>query len=197
MYTETVKMGEKVSIQKTVAVLKKRGVVVFPTETCYGLGTDATSKRCIEKIYEIKGRDRSKKMAAAFSSLKMAEKYTDIGRNERILAKKFMPGPLTIVKKGKSFRIPDNDFVLSVIRNFGKPITVTSANRSGEKELYRIKDVVKEFSGTVDLIVDAGNLRKRRPSTVFDMDSMRILRKGPIGEEKIRRAILYKSDKCN
>ncbi|HLD39323.1 MAG TPA: Sua5/YciO/YrdC/YwlC family protein, partial [archaeon] len=83
------------------------------------------------------------------------------------------------------FRIPDNKFVLSLIRKLGKPITSTSANISGSENLYKIKDIIKLFDKKVDMIIDAGNIPKRKASTLFDTIEGKIIREGPISEKKI------------
>ena len=126
----------------------------------------------------------------------MAEKYAVIDPLARRLIKKFMPGRLTLVVRKKKtlpyilsketvgFRIPPHAFSLALLKKFGKPITATSANNSGHPPIYRIKDAIKTFSDA-DLIIDAGNLPKRKPSTVFDIINRKVLRKGPVKEKGI------------
>lgn len=184
------------ALQQSLQVLKEGGVVIYPTETLYGIGADATNDRAVEKVIRIKKRSKAKKISIAFSDLKMAKRYLVITKNAEKLAKAFMPGPLTLIveNRGKlrrkiGFRIPDNAFVRRLIRKLDKPITTTSANISGGRELYRIKDVIKAFGGKVDLIIDAGNLKKRKPSTVFDVAENKILRKGPVSEKEIRAVL--------
>lgn len=201
--TEITKINSKDAVIRAVDTLNSGGTIIYPTETCYGLGADATNDSAVSNIVKIKKRSKSKRISAAFSDLNMARKYLVITKDAEKLAKAFMPGPLTLIVESKSrtngriedasdgstkkvgFRIPDNDFARSLIRKLGKPITSTSANISGDKELYRIKDVIKAFDGIVDLIVDAGNLPKRKPSTVYDVAERKILRKGPVSEKEI------------
>jgi L-threonylcarbamoyladenylate synthase len=189
--TEVVKISNKGAIAKAVAILSSGGIVVYPTETCYGIGADATSDDAVKKVIRIKKRDKGKKISIAFSDLKMAKRYVVMTKRAEKLAKAFMPGPLTLIveskgKKKVGFRVPDNNLVRRIIKKLGKPITTTSANISGKGELYKIRDVVKAFSGKADLILDAGNLPRKKPSTVFDTTNMKILRMGPISEKDIK-----------
>ncbi len=194
--TEIIKTSSKKAVERAIYFLANGGVIVYPTETSYGLGADATKDAAVKKIIKIKRRIKSKKISIAFSDLRMAKKYLIITKNAEKLAKEFMPGPLTLAVESKTkpgkkigFRIPDNTFVLSLIRKFGKPMTATSANISGKYDLYKIKDVVKIFDGKVDLIIDGGDLPKRKPSTVFDVIGKRILRKGPVSEKQIKEVL--------
>lgn len=193
MKTEIVKINNKHAIGKALQVFTNGGLVIYPTETIYGIGVDATNDKAVLKLIKIKKRAGEKKFLIAFSDIKTTKKYLVITKKAGMLAKAFMPGPLSLIveTKGKpvrkvGFRIPDNKFVLGVIRKLGKPITSTSANISGRENLYKIKDIIKAFDGKVDLIIDAGNIPKRRPSTVYDVTEGKILRKGPISEKQIQ-----------
>ena len=195
MKTEILKINNS-TIVKAVHVLSKGGIIIYPTETVYGIGADATNDKAVKKVIDVKKRLPSKHIIVAVSDLKMAKKYAVVTKKAEILAKKFMPGPLTLVVESKSrparkirFRIPDNKFVLSIIRKFGKLITTTSANISGRENLYKIKDIIKSFDGKVDMIIDAGNIPKRKPSTVFDVLEGKVVREGSISEKKILDAL--------
>ena len=187
---EIIKSTDKKAVQEAVRIFMSGGVVVYPTETSYGLGGDATSNKAVKKVIALKKRAKTKKISIAFSDLKMAQKYLIITKDAERLAKAFLPGPLTLVvenrvKKKVGFRIPNNKLVRSMIKKLGKPITATSANISGEGDLYKIKDVMKIFDNKANLIIDGGNLKKRSTSTVFDVMERKILRKGPVSEKKI------------
>lgn len=183
---------------KAAAALRNGGLIIYPTETQYAIGADATSRQALEKVFAVKRRPEEKKLIIAFSSLAMAGKYLKLGKEATVLARHFMPGPLTLVVKSTkglamkgdaAFRIPDNAAALAVIRRFGKPVTTTSANISGDRPIYRIKDIINTFSGKVDVVMDAGDLPRRGPSTVFDMQSRKILRKGPVSLKDIRKVL--------
>jgi len=199
MKTEVLKAGKKAA-SRSAEVLAGGGMIIYPTETVYGIGADATSDKAVKKVIAVKKRSPSKHIIIAVSDLRMARKYAIITKKVELLAKAFMPGPLTLILESKEptrnaarrrirFRMPDNKFVLSLIRKFGKPITTTSANISGGENLYKIKDIIKTFDGKVDLIIDAGNIPKRRPSTVFDTIEMKVVREGSISEKQILAAL--------
>ncbi|MBI2445560.1 Sua5/YciO/YrdC/YwlC family protein [Candidatus Micrarchaeota archaeon] len=120
---------------------------------------------------------------------------------------KFMPGPLSLIvprkadaklapsisgsSQGVSFRIPGNDFARAIVAELGRPLTTTSANRSGEGTLYASDEVRSQFLEKVDLILDQGNLAPVQPSTIVDLmgDEPKIVREGPISRDEIQRAI--------
>ncbi len=192
MHTKIAKINDAQSLKTAAIALGKGKTIVYPTETCYGLGADSTNPTAVSKIYKIKGRKEGKKISLACASLGMASKYVEINSNAKKLASAFMPGPMTIVTNGKSFRIPASTFALKLIRKFGRPITATSANISGKKNMYKIKDVIRAFDGKVDVIIDAGDLPARRASTVFNADSMQVLRKGHVTLAQIKKALARK-----
>lgn len=174
---------------KKIAVntLRNNGIIIYPTETLYGIGVDATNKKLVKMVFRIKRR-KDKKFISAVSDIKMARKYFMVNKDMEKLAKKFMPGPLTIIDEdGFSFRIPKDKLALKIIKKFRKPITSTSANISGKK-IKGIKSIIKNFDGKVDLIIDDGN-RKNMASTVFDIRTRKILRRGPIRKKEIMKVL--------
>ena len=206
MHNEIINTKEDAAVSELVKILLKGGVAAIPTETCYGLAADATNGKAVEKIYSLKGRRFSKPVSIFVSDSKTAEKYFSLSEKERLLIKKFMPGPLTLVatkrknsnlasnlsKSGKiAFRISSHSFVRKFVSKFGKPITATSANISGKKENYSAAEITRIFSGKIDAIVDYGNLKRNPPSTVVAMENnkIRILRKGKISEKVLQRIL--------
>ncbi|KHO47786.1 MAG: tRNA threonylcarbamoyladenosine biosynthesis protein [archaeon GW2011_AR5] len=200
MKTEILRVTDRKAAARSTEVLADGGLIIYPTETVYGIGADATSDKAVKKVIAVKKRSPAKHIIVAVSDIKMARKYAIITKKVELLAKAFMPGPLTLILESKEparnavrkkirFRIPDNKFVLSAIRKLGKPITTTSANISGGENLYKISDIIKTFDGRVDLIIDAGNIPKRKPSTVFDTIDMKVVRPGPISEKQILAAL--------
>ena len=130
----------------------------------------------------------------------MAKEYAVIGKDAEALMKKFMPGPLTLVVKKKSLpdelsedtvalRISSHRFANSMVKNFGKPVTATSANISGKNPVYNIDEIKDVFMGKVSVIVDAGSLKKRKPSTIYDVANKAIIRQGKITRNQIERAL--------
>ena len=195
MMTEIIKAGPK-AVSTAAEVLARGGVIIYPTETLYGIGVDATNSEAMSKLIEMKKRkgEKTEQILVAYSDIAMAKKYLTITKEADILAKRFMPGPLSLVLRDKQgnrarLRIPERKITLGIIKKFGGPITSTSANISGEENIYKISDIIKKFGGKVDLIIDDGNIPRRKASTVFDMETMKILREGPISKKQIEDAL--------
>ncbi|MFC2143365.1 L-threonylcarbamoyladenylate synthase [Candidatus Aenigmatarchaeota archaeon] len=189
LVTGVVKINETVVFDKAIDVLSKGGIIIYPTETSYGMGVDASNKKAMKALYTTKKMSQEKKISVACANTEMVETNFKLNEAARKLLMTFLPGPLTLICDGKSFRIPDDIFVIALVKKFGKPITATSANISGEDDIYSIDKIRSTLDGKVDLIIDAGLLRKNKPSTVFDTNSMKVLRKGPITEEEIMNAL--------
>ncbi len=199
---DRVKLDMKV-LKEAIDVMKRGGVIIYPTETCYGIGADATNKKSIEKIYRIKGRNTSKPIPILVSSLDMIKEYGAITKNIEILVKKFMPGPLSIVVKKKksvsdanqdgiSFRISSHPVASILVNLFKKPITTTSANVSGQPSTYEIEEVIEAFGDKVDMIIDYGNLPITQPSTCVDLTregNVKVIREGPIPSKLILKEL--------
>jgi len=196
--TETVSRPQLV--KKAVEVLEKSGIIIFPTETCYGAGVDATNKRAVAKLLQYKGGRANKPISVAVADLEMAQKFVRINSIARHLYRNLLPGPLTVISASRGqvasqlesnnktlgIRIPDNPLTLEIIRTFNKPLTATSANTSGKKPPYCLKDLIRyttekrlEF---IDLFLDAGRLAHRLPTTVVDttLNAPNVIRQGEI-----------------
>ncbi len=187
-------------IKQAVRVLKTSGLIIYPTETSYGLGADATSPKAVSKVIEYKGERKGKPISVAVSDSKMAKKYIKINPTAKNIFKNLLPGPITIVCEGKhkvdprveaetgtlGVRIPDHKLFLEISKKFRKPITATSANISGKKPPYAIEDIIQNLTNTkkelLSLVIDAGPLPKNPPSTVIDttLDQPEIIRQGKI-----------------
>lgn len=193
-----IKRNEKFVINAAASVIKAGGIIIYPTETAYGIGADATNEDSIKKIFKIKGRKAERAIPIIVSDLKMAKKYATIDEKGRKLINAFMPGPLTIVVKKKNKMLPDilskdtvalrisgSEFARALVKKSGVPLTSTSANISGMPLIYDSNEVRKIFFDKVDLILDSGKLKRKKPSTVFDLTSNKLLRKGPISLRRI------------
>jgi L-threonylcarbamoyladenylate synthase len=196
---QIIKIGKK-TVEIAVDVLNQGGLVVYPTETLYGIGVDATNPKAVKKLSKYKDRPFGKPYSIAVTGQKMAEEYVDLNTTAKNLYKEFLPGPLTVISKGKhkvspgieseegnlGIRIPNNKLVIEIVKQFGKPITATSANASYKKRPYTISDILDNISdkqkGLIDLIIDAGELAHNEPSTVIDttLDDPITLRQGEI-----------------
>lgn len=195
----TKKNTEKI-VSEAVAVLKSGGLVVYPTETCYGVGVDATNQLAVDKLLRYKRKRAGKPLSIAVSSRTMAELYVEVNASAANLYENFLPGPLTIVSRslGKvasgvesitgtlGVRIPDYELVLHVVAALGKPITASSANASYKKRPYKIADILENLSSKqqemIDLVLDAGELAHNPPSTVVDttQSGEQVLRQGEL-----------------
>lgn len=193
------KTNRSAVLRTATAILKRGGVVVYPTETSYALGVDATKKSAVAKIFAIKGRDQSKLLSVLMTNTVMAQEYAYLSPFARQLWKKFLPGPLTIVVHGRrqrtiGIRVSSHPFAHALVRRFKRPITATSANRSHRPPLRDPRTILHTFFFSrvkPDYIIDAGVLPKRSPSTVVDCtgDNVRILRKGSVSARMIARVL--------
>ncbi|MBN2734114.1 MAG: threonylcarbamoyl-AMP synthase [Methanomicrobiaceae archaeon] len=179
-------------IDEAVSVLHRDGLIVYPTETVYGLGCDAFSDNAIHRVYEVKKRPLSNPISIAVCDLEMALAVTLMSDFEQEFIEKFLPGPVTaIVKANKclpslltggtgyiGIRIPDNKTTLSIISEFDAPITSTSANVSGGKSPVDFSEITVVY----DLFIDGGRL-PGTPSTVVDLANKKIIRPGRDIEE--------------
>ncbi len=196
-------------IRLAAQALNDGAITIFPTETCYGLGCDATDETAIRRIFEIKKRNRKKALPIIVSNLQIAKEYCYITGDAEKLTKKFMPGPLTLVVKAKrnlpkaltansgkiAFRISGSKIANALAKELGKPIVATSANLEGKPEIYSGKEAIEKFAQCVDVIIDAGALPKRKPSAIYDIPGKKILRAGKISEKQIKKALKSASNK--
>jgi len=173
-------------ITEAVSCLKNGGLVIYPTETVYGIGACASSTKAIDKLLQYKGRREGKPLSIAVTDQKMAEKYVEINEQALKFYKNFLPGPFTVISKSKNLvdsrvnsefgtlgiRIPNYSLITDIIKNLGQAITSTSANASGKKRPYKIQDIFAGLSdkqkSLIDLVIDAGELPKNEPSIVVD-----------------------------
>ena len=181
---------------EAVKILKKGGIVSFPTETVYGLAALAENKEAVRKIYQLKKRPFSKRLPLQVGSKKELKKIIpELSSEAEKVIKKFCPGPLTLILKkgGKNLgvRIPENRISRAILRKINSPLVVTSANLSGGKEAKRIEDVSKVFSGKIDLVIDGGKKLSGVPSTIVDLTKrkIKILRTGEIKRKDILKAL--------
>ena len=188
------------SVKIAVETLRAGGLVIYPTETLYGIGADATNSKAVKKLTKYKNRPFGKPYSIAVTGQEMAEKYVNLNKTAEDLYREFLPGPLTIISEGKhivapgvesedgtlGIRIPDYKLVMEIVKKFRKPITSTSANASYKKRPYEVNDILDNISdrqkNLVDLIIDAGVLPPNDPSTVIDttLDDAVTLRQGEI-----------------
>jgi len=196
MKTKIIKLNpnfpEEHLIKEAAVVLKNGGLVVFPTETVYGIAANALNKDTIDRLYEIKKRPQDKPFSvhiADFDSLRQLE--ISLSKDAERIARRFWPGPLTLVafnnKKEKiGLRMPDNMIAFLLIKNADVPVVAPSANLSGNKPPVSVEEVLSEMDGHVDMILDGGRARIGIESTVMDVTEkpFKILRQGAIPQKE-------------
>ncbi|MFC1649366.1 L-threonylcarbamoyladenylate synthase [Patescibacteria group bacterium] len=180
--------------------LSRGALIVYPTDTCYGLGVNALDKKAINKLYEVKKRSPHKPTHVVVRDWQMIESLCRTNDLAKRLYDKHLPGPLTIILKKKphvpdeltgglhtlGVRIPHHKFTQKLMGQVDFPITTPSANEKGEPPPYSI-DKVKEALDPkmIDLVIDAGKLTITPPSTLVDVseNKLKILRKGPVSKK--------------
>lgn len=201
---EIIPISDTQIVDKAADVLRRGGVILYPTDTLYGLGADALSDEAIAKIYAIKGRDEKKPIHAIVADIEMANKYGEVNEKAFALACAYMPGPLSLILKKKPgidsgigrgmdtfcIRIPDNRFCLDLAKAFGLPYTTTSANVAGAATGRTVREILTQLgekAGLIDLVIDAGELPERKPSTIVNVSTGEIVieREGAIPESEI------------
>ncbi len=194
------KNPDKKIIEKAAEIIRNGGTVVYPTDTLYGLACNALDRKAIVKVFEIKGRE-NKPISIAVGSLTEAKKYAKFNPLALKIAKKFLPGPLTLILPSRlnlprelnpndekiRIRLPDNDITLELIKRCKVPLTSTSANLSGGKDSVTAKEAIRQIGDKVDLVLDAGKCKYSKPSTVVDLtsDKIEVVREGVISKEKL------------
>ncbi|MDI6615690.1 MAG: L-threonylcarbamoyladenylate synthase [Syntrophaceae bacterium] len=180
-------------IRKAVQVLSDGGIVVYPTDTAYGMGCDLFNKRGIERIYEIKRRSRTQPFSFICSDLSDISNYAVVTNYAYKIMKRLLPGPYTFIlgasrlvpkillpkRKEVGIRIPDHEVCLSLVREFGGPIISTTV-RLPDEEILTDPEIIEERIGhSVDLVIDSGILSPEL-STVVSLvdDTPEIIREG-------------------
>lgn len=188
--------------------IKSGQVLGMPTDTFYGLAADPFNLRAVERVYEIKSRSRHKPLSLLIESEEQAEMLArdPLPDNFYILARKFWPGPLTIIVPAASrlplkvtantgniaIRIPQAKIPLQVIRAAGVPITATSANLSGESECTTAAAVLQQLQERIPIVVDGGTSPREVASTIVDLSEdggWRLLRQGAIPRQEIAQLL--------
>ncbi|HEX8227683.1 MAG TPA: L-threonylcarbamoyladenylate synthase [Chloroflexia bacterium] len=186
-------------------VIRRGGLVAFPTDTVYGLGCDPYNVAAIEKLYAAKSRDQAKALPLLLSG---AHRVGDVARlfppTAEALAKQFWPGALTLVVAQQptlpealgggdtiAVRVPRHEQLLAFLEACGGALAVSSANVSGQPEAHDAEEAAAYLEGSVDLIVDGGRSPGGVPSSIVDctLPVPRLLREGAIAEEEIRAVL--------
>ena len=196
---------EKISL--VVGTIARGGVIAFRTDTFYGLGADPFNAAAVQRVKDLKGREGNKPILVLISGVEQLGRLID-NRSAAFdeLARKFWPGPLTIIGKATDHlpseltagtksvgvRVPDDERVCALVRACGGALTATSANPSGVPAARSAAEALKYFGEGVDLIVDGGATKRDQPSTVVDTTSdneVKLIREGGIPWDEIQVAL--------
>ena len=180
-------------IQRAVEILSSGGVIAYPTDTYYGLGCDLGSKKGIEKLYKLKGRDRKKPLSFLCPDLSDVAKYAHVSNFAYRTMKSLTPGAFTFIleatrlvpeammskQKQVGIRVPDSELARALAAALGRPIVTTSATDAEGEPLIDAKDIKDALGHGLDLILDSG-VRLMEPSTVVSLidDQIEVLRQG-------------------
>jgi len=180
-------------IKKATDVLRDGGVIIYPTDTVYGLGCDLSNKRGIERIYEIKRRNKKRPLSFVCSDLKHISQYALVTDYAYKTMKRFLPGPYTFILEASrlvpkmilpkrpttGIRVPANEICLALIRELGQPIISTSVQTLEGEDLGNPAIINEYFGRIVDLIIDGGTIVPE-PSSIISLvdDTIEVIRKG-------------------
>ena len=193
-------------LQRAVKEIRSGGIVMFPTDTLYGLAVDPRNWNAIERLFTVKGRDASNAVPMICADLVQVERevklMTDLAKD---LSRLFWPGPLTMVLDGNGsmaknaigldgsigVRVPSHPVARAFANAVGHPITATSANYSGEKPPQAVTEASKSILESVDLILDAGEVSGGLPSTIVDVrtNPVQLIRDGAIPWDDVLNSI--------
>ena len=185
-----VKSIDPLAIEKSINILKKGGVIVYPTDTLYGFGVDANNNYALERINKLKKRQSPISVIAC--RFEQAMSWTNIKEKDIEIAKKILNSSSTLILDAKKnivsnkilgknnttlgVRIPKHKYCYDISKDYDKPITTTSVNRNGEQPLNDPKSISKIFGEGIDLLIDGGKLRKSTGSKIYELKESQAIR---------------------
>ncbi len=186
--TISVSEHEKAENQAKKAI-SSDGLVIYPTDTLYGIGCNAISEKAVDKLCKVKKRERNKPLSILVADYPMVLGYCKISSEQEKILHSLLPGPYTFILPLKKklpvsptmsigVRIPEHMFMRQVSKELNLPIVSTSANFSGSMPPTKLSEVDKQVLEKSDLAIDSGKCIYCQPSTVIDLIAMKILRKG-------------------
>ena len=190
MIPTIVKSTDPLAVEKSINILKKGGVIVYPTDTLYGFGVDANNNYAIERINKLKNRHSP--MSVIACRFEQAMLWTNIKEKDIEIAKKILDSSSTLILDAKKnivsnkilgknnttlgVRIPKHKYCYDISKDYDKPITTTSVNRNGEQPLNDPKSISKIFGEGIDLLIDGGKLRKSTGSRIYELKGSQAIR---------------------
>ena len=183
MIPTIIKSIDPLAVEKSINILKKGGVIVYPTDTLYGFGVDANNNYAIERINKLKNRQSP--MSVIACRFEQVMSWTNIKEKDIEIAKKILDSSSTLILDAKKnivsnkilgknnttlgVRIPKHKYCYDISKEYDKPITTTSVNRSGKQPLNDPKLISKIFGEGIDLLIDDGKIRKSRGSNIYEL----------------------------
>lgn len=183
-------------LENVINVIDNGGIVIFPTDTVYGVAANSLNEEAIKKLFEIKGRNDNKPICVLTSSVDKINKVAYVKEEEQKIVDKYMPGALTIILDKKEevsdtltsnlktigVRIPNNEIALKILDKLDYPLATTSANISGSQAAVKIEELIDVFDSKVDIIIDGGVTDLKVSSTIVKLEDheIKILREGSI-----------------
>ncbi len=197
------------SLPRIAETIARGGIIAFRTDTFYGLGADPFNRSALQRIKQLKGREEKKPILVVISDIDQIERFiSERSRAFDLLAERFWPGALTLIGKAAltvpgevtadtgtiGIRLPGDDNVRALVRACGGALTATSANPSGAEPARTAKEVGSYFGAGIDLIIDGGEARVDRASTVVDARAAepKLIRKGAVAWSELQKATLTK-----
>ncbi len=194
------------AIRSAADAIRNGELVIFPTETVYGLAADATNEAAVKRVFNAKGRFEKQPLPVQVASLNEISKAVEfVPESARRLAELYWPGPLTLIltkaaglpmsvtggSETVGIRVPDNPVALALLKEVGTPIVATSANISGDPAATNAADAIKGVGEHVSVVLDGGDSRIGVASTVVDVSTTpaKILRRGSISTDEIRKVL--------
>lgn len=206
MHTKILPADDPNALPEALAVLQRGEVVAVPTDTVYGIAADGWDAVAVEQLFIAKDRPSNKAIILLMSDYKDLERVASyVSPTAQRLAERFWPGGLTLVVQGRSelpgnlraetntigVRVPNSNVVRELVRALGRPVAVTSANRSGGMNPVTAQDVANDLDGRISLILDGGATPGNVPSTVLDctVEPPRLLRAGAVSAQELESAL--------
>ena len=179
------------AFESALAAIKAGGVVIYPTDTLYGMGCDATNAEAVKRLRALKRRDAAKPLSIIVSDFPMLSRFCKTTPAQDAILHRLLPGPYTFILPLKrrlpvsdameaGVRVPEHAFMRAVAKAAGAPVVSTSANLSGGKDASELSGVAREIADGADLAIDGGACKYAQGSTVIDLIRMSVLRKGAI-----------------
>jgi L-threonylcarbamoyladenylate synthase len=196
---------EDAVVRQALDVLRRGGIVAYPTDTLYGLAVDPRDETAVARLFEAKGREDGMAIPLIASSVEQALAAAEMTSTELALARRFWPGPLTIVASAKAslaravlggrttvaIRVPSHPVACAIAAAFGFCITATSANKSGEAAASRADEISDALAAHIDLLLDAGAVTGGLPSTIVEIAATgpRLVRPGAVPWERVLESL--------